>query len=92
MELALVLVALAAVGALVGVWWPRKRGLPVLDRYVVTLVSGETFEGLLSSADGGVLRFVDAYALDDKSRIKVDGELFLDRVNVAYMQKPGGGK
>jgi len=92
-ELALALVVLvvaAAAGALV--WRPWRPSLPVLERYVVTLTTSETFEGLLSEARGGVLCLVDAYALDNNSRIKVDGELFLDRAKVAYMQKPGGGQ
>lgn len=97
MELAVALVALTvAATGLVAAYRPRVRALPVLERYVVTLTTGEAFDGLLRGSKGGVLVFVDAVALDEKSgavvRHPIDGELFLDRVNVAYMQKPGGGK
>jgi len=59
------------------------------DRFVVTLFSGESFEGLLVDADEKTLRLVDAYGLDGTSRVKVDGELFIPRDQITYMQRPG---
>lgn len=59
------------------------------DRFVVTLRSGESFDGLLLEVDDKTLRFADAFALDGPTRVRVDGELFLPRSEVAYLQKPG---
>ena len=59
------------------------------DRFVVTLRSGESFDGLLVDADDKTVRLVDSYALDGKNRVKVDGEMFIPREQVAYMQRPG---
>lgn len=59
------------------------------ERFVVTLTTGESFQGLLLDADEKTVRLSDAYALDGKSRVKVDGDLYLPRLTVAYMQKPG---
>lgn len=60
------------------------------ERFVVTLRDGETFEGLLVEADDRTFRFVNAFALDGKNRVAVDGELFIPRDESLYLQKPGG--
>jgi len=62
------------------------------ERFVVTLQSGESFEGLLLEADEKTLHLVEARALDGKSSVPVDGALFLPRAQVSYLQKPGGLK
>lgn len=62
-----------------------------LQRFVVTLGSGETFDGLLADADDNTVKLVDAYAVDEKSRQSVDGEMYLPRLNISYMQSPNGG-
>ena len=59
------------------------------ERFVATLTGGESFEGLIVDVDQKTFRMVDAFALDGKTRVKVDGELFLPRAEVAYLQKPG---
>ena len=59
------------------------------ERFVVTLRSGETFDGLLVDADAKTFRLVSAWAVDGKNRVSVDGELFLPRDQVVYMQLPG---
>jgi hypothetical protein len=61
-----------------------------LQRFVVTLGSGETFDGLLADADDNSVRLVDVFAVDEKSRVSVDGEMYLPRLNISYMQSPGG--
>jgi small nuclear ribonucleoprotein (snRNP)-like protein len=58
------------------------------SRFVVTLRSGATFEGLLVEADEMTAVLVDAFAVDSSSRAKVDGSLYLPRAEVDYMQKP----
>jgi hypothetical protein len=59
------------------------------ERFVATLRGGEAFEGLLLEVDDLTYRFADAFAVDDKSRVRVDGELFLPRQEVIYLQRPG---
>lgn len=58
------------------------------ERFVVTLLSGETFDGLLDRWDESTLEFVDAFAVTERARLEVDGRLFLSRTQVAYMQRP----
>ena len=61
------------------------------ERFVVTLRSGETFDGLLVDADVKTFRMANAQAVDAKgSRVGVDGELFVPRDQVSYFQRPGG--
>lgn len=58
------------------------------ERFVVTLTTKEAFEGLLLEADDKTVKLADAYALDGSTRVAVDGQLYLPRAAVAYMQKP----
>ena len=60
------------------------------ERFVVTLRGGAAFDGLLVDADEKTVRLVDSFALDGKSRVSVDGELFIPRSEIVYLQKPGG--
>lgn len=74
------------------VWLSRDvltRGL-VKDRLVFTLRGGESFDGLLVGSDAKTFRVANAFALDGKTRMRVDGELFLPRAEVLYLQKTGG--
>lgn len=58
-------------------------------RYLITLTSGDAFDGILLEADERHYVLVDAeQILPDRSRVKVDGELWLPRLNVDYLQKP----
>ena len=61
-----------------------------LQRFIVTLTSGETFDGLLADADDNSVKMVGAFAIDEKSREQVDGDLYLPRARIAYMQNPEG--
>lgn len=86
--------ALLVVG-LVALAWLRRDVLvrrAVKERFVATLRGGETFDGLLIAADAKTFRFADAWALDGKDKVSVDGELFLPRSEVLYLQKPGGSE
>jgi hypothetical protein len=60
----------------------------VRTRFLVTLKTGEAFEGLLYDADGRTLDFADAWAVDTNARRQVDGHLFIARADIAYMQIP----
>lgn len=61
----------------------------LLTRYVVTIASGETFDGLLASVDARtvVLRQVGVMKEDGKLT-PVDGDVVLRRDAVSYMQRP----
>lgn len=60
------------------------------ERFVVTLKSGETFDGLLDDWDDRNLLFIDTYAVTEKTRVQLDGAgLWLPRENVAYLQRLG---
>lgn len=65
----------------------------VRDRFVVTLKSGQAFDGLLDQWDHSHYAFVDAHALGEGvSPVPVSGALWVDRANVAYLQLlPRGG-
>lgn len=61
------------------------------DRYLVSLSSGEAFEGALDELDGSHYVLVDAVAVSPSGdRVPVDGRLWLPRANVLYMQQPKG--
>jgi small nuclear ribonucleoprotein (snRNP)-like protein len=58
------------------------------ERFLVTLKTGETFDGLLDRWDDRNFLFVDTYAVTEKARVQLDGSgLWLQRENVAYMQR-----
>lgn len=59
------------------------------ERFVATLKSGETFEGLLTDMDDRVVVLEDAASMGDRgARIPVDGHLYLPREQVRYLQRP----
>ena len=62
------------------------------ERFVVTLRTKESFEGLLLDADEKTIRLTDARALDGSVRVLVDGDLYLPRSEVVYLQRPGVGE
>lgn len=59
------------------------------ERFVVTLVSGETFDGLLDRWDEATIELLDVAAVSETTRVHVDGRIYLPRINIAYMQRPG---
>lgn len=59
------------------------------ERFVVTMKSGATFEGLLAEVDDRTVVLVNASALDENGRHRVDGSLYLPRSEVDYLQRPG---
>ena len=61
----------------------------ILERFIVTLRSGESFDGLLADADTKTIRLVSSFALSGKDRVSVDGELFIPRNEITYLQRPG---
>lgn len=57
-------------------------------RFVVTLKTGDTFDGVLDQHDESTLEFVDVHAVTHDGRTPVDGRLYLARRDIAYMQRP----
>lgn len=62
-----------------------KRALR--ERFVITLVGGEAFEGLLDEWDRSTASFVDAAAVSANERVQVDGTLYVPRDQIRYMQR-----
>jgi small nuclear ribonucleoprotein (snRNP)-like protein len=96
---AVILVACVAVFvlAVVGlVLWHTERGSldrivtdHLREKYVVTLKSGETFDGVLTEADGRSVVLVQARSLSsDQNPVLIDGSLVLARGDIRYLQRP----
>lgn len=63
------------------------------DRFVVTLLDGTSFDGLLLDYDNRVVQMVQVTAdenLEYSKPVKLDGSVYLERSKIAYMQRPGG--
>lgn len=58
------------------------------ERFIVTLKSGETFDGLLDRWDESTVELLNVHAVDEKSRAPVDGRIYLPRPQISYMQRP----
>lgn len=58
------------------------------ERFVVTLRGGEAFEGLLIDADDKTIRLADAWTVAQSRRHSIDGDLYLARAEVLYLQRP----
>lgn len=61
------------------------------DRVIVTLRTGEAFDGVLLCADGKSYELVNAKALGVGERgadVPVDGALIVPASNVSYIQRP----
>ena len=60
------------------------------ERFMVTTVTGETFDGLLREVDAATVVLINASLVKtDGAALPVDGEIVLRRESVAYMQRPG---
>lgn len=61
----------------------------LLERFIVTVEGGRTFDGLLKAVDDRTIVLVDCSAISKDDRpFPVDGEVVLRRDSIAYMQKP----
>ena len=86
-----VAVALLVLAAVLMYLRPSDRLLRghLLTRYVVTIASGETFDGLLAAVDTRTLILRDVGVLKvDGGLTPVDGDVVLRRDAVSYMQRP----
>lgn len=68
----------------------RDRLLKALlrERFVVTLKTGETFDGLLDRHDERTIELLNVHAVTEQARLPVDGRIYFPRDQVAYMQRP----
>lgn len=57
------------------------------ERFIVTPKDGPTFSALLAETDDRSFRFVDVAVVEATGERPARGELFIDRANVAYMQR-----
>lgn len=70
---------------------PRPVRDRICQRVIVTLKTGEAFEGVLFEADGGALVLRDTAAIgagENRSDLPIDGELLVLLADVAYIQRP----
>lgn len=74
----------------VGLFDSRDRLLNdrLRERFVVTLLDGASFDGLLWDVDEHHLVLRDARTVSAQGSAAVDGELILPRDGVAYLQRP----
>jgi small nuclear ribonucleoprotein (snRNP)-like protein len=67
----------------------RLLRLALRERFAVTLISGDTVEGVLYAIDSRNLLLVDAHAIgEDGRRTRLDGWVYLLRSTVLYLQRP----
>lgn len=62
------------------------RGV-IRERFLVTLQSGEAFEGVLADADAKSVVLNDPFLVREKDRTSVDSDLFIPRAEIRYMQR-----
>lgn len=65
----------------------RMLRLQVNERFLVTMTTGETWDGQLKDVDDEHLVLRGVKALDGSQWKPVDGEIWLPRLSISYMQK-----
>lgn len=64
---------------------------PVFERVLVNLIDGSAIDGLLVAKRGPVLVLADATLLTDANEpARLDGEVYVERSRVLFMQARGG--
>lgn len=58
----------------------------VRQRFLVTLVDGTAFTGILWDNDSTSVQIKDAEAVTSEGRTKADSDVFIPRARIAYMQ------
>lgn len=59
------------------------------ERFIVTLKSGDTFDGLLDDQDESTVELLDPHVVGPDGKLTaVDGRLYLPRAEIAYLQRP----
>lgn len=69
---------------------PRKDRLLrrlVKERFAVTPKAGPMFSGLLIDVDDRTFHFADVRLIQADGSVPADGQLFIDRNHVAYLQR-----
>lgn len=62
--------------------------LQVNERFLVTSTTDDTWDGQLKDVDDEHLVLRNAKALQAGEWVPVDGEIWLPRFSISYMQKP----
>lgn len=60
----------------------------IRERFLVTLVNGQGFDGLLDRFDEKHLEFVDAHQVTTDGKTPIDGRFYIPRAQVLFMQRP----
>lgn len=70
--------------------WAHDRMLrmQVNERFLVTCTGGETWDGVLKDVDDEHLVLGSVKALEGGNWVPVDGQVWLPRLSISYMQKP----
>lgn len=58
------------------------------EEFVVTMLDGSAWRGVLYAVDGRTIILRAAEALSENARGPVDGELLLSRDRIDYLQRP----
>ena len=66
----------------------RMLRLQINERFLVTCTSGDTWDGQLKDVDDEHLVLRSVKALQDGTWQPVDGEVWLPRLSISYMQRP----
>lgn len=64
----------------------------IKEKFLVSMVDGTAIEGLLIDADDKIIHLANCEQVvvkeNSTNRFKVDGQVFIPRTNILYMQKP----
>ena len=84
------IVPLAAASAATAVWYFRRRWAAPKPRVLVVLKSGQTVRGVLVRQRDRQLQVADVTVIPEgaKEPIPAGGVIYLDRSNVAWVQRP----
>lgn len=70
---------------------PRSVRSRMRSKVIVTLKSGESFQGILYEADGGAVVLRDSVAVgagEKHTDLPLDGEMLLFTADISYIQRP----
>lgn len=69
-------------------WRDRVLRTHLREEFLVTLTDGTGLQGLLVEADDKTIVLANVSQVDRDRTAPVDGQLFIPRSNVLYLQKP----
>ena len=69
-------------------WRDRVIRAHLREEFLVTLADGTGLQGLLVEADDKTIVLANVSQVERDRTVPVDGQLFIPRSNVLYLQKP----